>query len=811
MKSLLYQIRSHKLAYALNVLGLSIALAAFYLFATQVEFNRTYNHSIKDHERTYRVEVGGFTTNADWSCYMIRTFELTIKEMTHVEDVVSDNMVHWKFPVYVGGNQFDDIMSTQIGDPGLDFFGVKMLYGTSHYTTRTQAVVTKSVAEQLFGTADAVGKTFSIPQAKRLTVGTNPSPSEVVGRGVGPGELEVIGVAEDMPANCLLQDGIYLGLKNISFNSGQAWSFLTYVRLDSPDNKESVEASMRKMLMEKYGSSDWMQFNKDTRMDIRLNCLDETYFSGVNHYDKGNRNLVTIIFWSALFVLIVALLNYSNFILAQAPSRIRSINTRKVMGASALSLRMEFVAECVVLAVVALFLSTLWVKLFALNDDCMSLMSGNVDFSDHLELCALTFAGAVMVGVLSGIYPAWFATSFAPALALKGAFGLSPKGRQLRTLMVCMQMVVGFVLTLYIGVMMCQTRHIYSSDYGFNKDEILFTMLSTEGMSKKDVLNKELEQLPWVESVAYGMIEPGDADVFMQWGGNFEGGVRRYFYMMPANKDLLKTLGIEMVEGRDFNDSDKDGAFIITESSARRYKNFYIGQPLAPLELNSGYVPITYPVVGVCKDFQFTTMRVNSSEKDMAFIIYGTGMEYWSDDCKKIFIRTKAGYDKLKAKQDAAKLLDRLCHDKQHTFYFLDDCLEKAYEEEFRFIGQVKLFAFICIFITLIGVFCLTMFETECRRKEIAIRKVMSSSVGEVLSLFTRRYILPLILSFAIAAPIGYYLSEQWLQNFAEHTPIYWWIFPLAFVIVSVVVLLTVVVQSWHVATKNPMESIKTE
>ncbi len=204
MKTLLYQIRAHKLAYALNVLGLSIALAAFYLFATQVEFNWTYNHSIKDYERAYRVEVGGFTQNLEWSCYMIRFFESSMKEMAHVEDVVSHNMVQWRLPVFVNGNQFNDIMSLQIGDPGLDFFGVKMLSGTSKYATRTQAVVTKSVAEQLFGTADAVGRRFSIPQVKHLTVGEDASSASQNDEG----ELEVVGVAEDMPANSLLQNGI---------------------------------------------------------------------------------------------------------------------------------------------------------------------------------------------------------------------------------------------------------------------------------------------------------------------------------------------------------------------------------------------------------------------------------------------------------------------------------------------------------------------------------------------------------------------------------------------------------------------------
>lgn len=289
-----------------------IALAAFYLFATQVEFNRTYNHSIRDHECIYRVEMDGFTQNEEWSCYMNRGFEADLKNMTHVDGVVSHNMVQWCFPVYVGGNQFDDIMSTQIGDPGLDFFGVKMLFGTSHYTSRTQAVVTKSIAEQLFGTADAVGKTFSIPQVRGLTIGEGtPSISPK-----GDEELEIIGVAEDMPANCFLSNGIYLGLKDTNIDTYQEWSYVTYVRLDYPNNKESVEASARKLLMDLYGGyTEWKKFHKETGMDIRISSLDETYFSGISRYDKGNKNLVSVIFWAAIFVLVVAFLIVSMIVL----------------------------------------------------------------------------------------------------------------------------------------------------------------------------------------------------------------------------------------------------------------------------------------------------------------------------------------------------------------------------------------------------------------------------------------------------------------------------------------------------------------
>ena len=142
---------------------------------------------------------------------------------------------------------------------------------------------------------------------------------------------------------------------------------------------------------------------------------------------------------------------------------------------------------------------------------------------------------------------------------------------------------------------------------------------------------------------------------------------------------------------------------------------------------------------------------------------------------------------------------------------FLDQQLEDLYQEEFRFIRQVLAFSFICLLITLIGVFCLTMFETEYRRKEIGIRKILGSSESEVLQLLCRRYAILLRISFIVAAPVAWYIGNEWLQNFADRTPIYWWIFPLSFLLVSFVVLLTVIIQTWNVATMNPIESIRTE
>ena len=204
-------------------------------------------------------------------------------------------------------------------------------------------------------------------------------------------------------------------------------------------------------------------------------------------------------------------------------------------------------------------------------------------------------------------------------------------------------------------------------------------------------------------------------------------------------------------------------------------------------------------------------MRNDNSNVAVAFIIFGPSMADWGDRCGQVFVRVAKNQDKIEAKRRIAEVLNKMDKSQKYEMKFLDDDLQQTYVDEFRFISQVKLFAIICIIITIIGVFSLTMFETEYRRKEIAIRKVMGSSVGAVVRLFAMRYAVPLIVAFVVAAPIGWWLSKQWLQSFAEHTPIHLWLFPISFVLVSAVVIATVMVQSWRVATANPVESIKTE
>ena len=779
--------RRYRVATVLNLIGLGIAVAAFYLFMTQVIYNRTYNHNIVNHERVFRLDVHGNVYGDNWGACACRPFVTLLKDVPHVEAVMDVSAYNNDVNVKVNGREIQ-VPIVNLSKPGIEFFCGKLLYGSSKDWTSgaPNVILSRSTAEKMFGTANAVGKTFLS----------------------GDNELTVVGVSEDMPDNCTIDNGVYQcepdeGLQNMS-----EWSFCIYMRLDNADNAQKVERGFKQAVMKANGNTDEKEFDRQVGMKFRLTPMDDVYFSGTGMKDKGNRGLVDVLTVASFFVIFIAMLNLLNFTLSEIPMRIRGINTRRVMGASAGSLRMRQVMENIVLAVVGLVIGVLIVVAFQRSETCMKLVSGDIAFKAHWVLLAVVVVATLAVGALSAVIPAWYGTSFAPAMVLKGSFGLSPRGRKLRMVIMGVQFVVAFALTIYIGVMVSQSRYIFNADYGFNKNEVFYATLSDEAMAKKDAIRAELTKLPFVESVGYAQNAIGSGDAYMGWGRGSD-DKQMSFQVIPCDYNYLRTMGLKITEGRDFRESDmKTGAYVVNKAAMRQYSWLQVGDSIGRQTV---WGEGNYLIVGVCNDFKIKSMRKDNSKIAVAFAIFGPDLQGWGDRCCRVFVRVAKNQDKIEAKKRIAQVLNRMDGSQQYTMSFLDDDLQRTYVDEFRFISQVKLFALICIVITIIGVFSLTMFETEYRRKEIAIRKVMGSSVGAVVRLFAMRYMVPIIVAYLVAAPLGWWLSKQWLQNFAEHTPIYWWLFPLAFVAVAIVVILTVVVQAWRVATANPVDSIKTE
>ena len=433
------------------------------------------------------------------------------------------------------------------------------------------------------------------------------------------------------------------------------------------------------------------------------------------------------------------------------------------------------------------------------------LVQGSILLQDHLGLLGLTLTICIVVGLLAGAYPAYYVTSFPPALVLKGSFGLSPKGRVLRTVLICLQFVVSFMLVIGVGIMYLQSYLIFHTDYGFDKDEVMVVPTAPDTRNHADAIDADLRQISGIEGACLAQSVLGCNDRYQTWGRG-EGDKHITFACIFVDWRFLDVMGIDIVEGRNFRETDGD-VYIFNESAKKKYPWLAVDKPINDEDM---------PVVGFCEDIKYATLRVDDSQMPVAFMVPGRDSYYDNGGYWRnvLLVRVAKGVDKHEAKQKVLETVLKYEHEHKpdiSDLRYIDDELEKAYRQERLFTKQILLFSLLAILISIIGVFGMTMFESEYRRKEIGIRKVFGSSTREILLMFNRRYLYILLGCFAAAAPIGYVVGVHWLEGFAVRTTISPLLFLVSFLLITLITMLTVTYQSWKNATENPVNSIKTE
>lgn len=768
-------------ASVLNIIGLAIAFASFFVIMTQVDYDLNFNKGYKDYQNIYRLEI---KPNEEWGWQLWTPRPIAELIGTASPHIQASAITGWvnDNDYEVNGNLFNEPVMTGFGN-FIKVFQPEMVAGsTDALEKKDNVLIPVSMAMRMFGSTDVVGKLlFRGKQSdnKPVTIG---------------------GVYKDFPENSQIGNYIFMPFDpDIDKNNWGNWNYTCYYRLNNPANVSEVEklAFQKLMKIAPEELQEGLQEEKDNADFFHLIPLSEVHFSKIGNKSASSRTTVYLLICVSFLIVIVAAINFMNFSLAETPMRLKSINTQKVLGAKTSSLRGGLIAESVLISLIA-FAVSLVLLLAVRNSGIQDLVTADLSLGKHLPLLAATFGISILIGVLAGLYPSFYVTSFPPALVLKGSFGLSPKGRKLRTALVCFQFFVAFMLIIAIGIMYTQSRYIRTSEYGYDKDAIVVGDVTQDARKQKDAVVSELSRISGVEGVAFSQFVLNSQDTYMSWGRG-EGDKNINFACFPVDEHYLDVMGIRITDGRNFKPSD-NGVYIFNEAARKKYPWMAVDMPATPGDWN---------VVGFCENIRFSTFRNNDIAEPMAFI-YVSKAKLWSYE-NIVNVRISAGTDKVAVIRSLQKAMEKFTPGHDFNFRFMDQVLDNAYRNELRFTRQILLFSLLAIVISMIGVFGLTMFESEYRRKEIGIRKIFGSTTGEILRMFNKRYLYILIGCFIVAAPFGWWIGQHWLEGFAERTPIRAWIFLASFLLVTAITMITVTVQSWKNANENPANSIKTE
>ncbi len=791
IRNLLYLFKRFKTAVVLNLFGLTIAFAAFLLIVMQVDYEMNYDAMHSKSGRTFRLEAnhGEFEHNAI-HCLMFS--DAFVNSSAHITDY------SYRYPFYGGERycQIDEVddqgeakvfkENFQLCLPNIsDVFDFHMKEGSVECLSIPGSVlIPESVAKRLFDKQSAIGKRIRMSGSS----GWQPVSTTI---------LTIGGVYKDFPGNTTVQNRIYVPMDQLDLlkSSWQMYANEIYVTLDDPLNKEEVLDHFNKTF--DFAKS---QMGSAQEIALRLTPLKEVYYTHDTTFDfnpKGHRETNYVLLGIAFLILFIAGINFTNLTTSLIPLRLKTINTHRVLGCSIYKLQAISLIESIVICLISYILA-----LFIVNDLSYTPIANWVDadirLSQYKALILLTALIAILTGCLAGLYPAIRSTSYAPALVLKGSFGLSPKGKKVRVALIGFQYTVSIALIIVTLFMGLQNHFMTSSEQlGFNKDQVAIVNLTPEIYAKhKPQYIQKLKDYPGIEDVAFSVYELSKEDdmIDLEYARHEDKDV--FFKVFYASENFLSVMDIQVEEGRDFTREDLNKA-----------QSDYIINPAAERDfhLHPGDRFNDRTVLGVSKDFRFNSCRIASSPFVFAL----------NNDIPNPKLVSYIRFNSKTNLQEAVAHVRETLKEIDPTFpfeiSFYNTILNNLYQKEQTLGKLISLFGIMAILISIVGVFGLVLFETQYRRKEIGIRKINGATTGQILLMFNKTYIRIVSVCFIISIPIAWMGTQQWLENFAYKTPLHLWVFIVAFLIILSVTIGTVTFRNWQAANENPVNSVKSE
>jgi len=777
----------------INIIGLAVGLAVSFSILLYVVNEVTYDRFHEKSEHIYR-----FAASMD---LQDRHFEISLMPIPfgpalkqEFPEVKNTTRIREAGSTLIS-RENDVIKETGIYYVDSDFFRMFTVHVVSGNPERFlddpfEVVITEEIARKYFGQENPIGKTLEWDHTHQYTV---------------------TGVVKKMPENSHFKFNMLSSLSTLenmgrrNMNDWMGFSIRTYLELG--DNIQIND------LEKKYYDFLWAHLPDQIKklvVDIDLSLQPLTRIHLYSHLEQeleppGNLAYIRIFTAIALFILLIAGINFVNLSTARSAKRAKEVGMRKVLGAHRRRLAVQFLGESVILSMVslagALVIIRLWLPIF--NRFIMKELTFHLFQDGGLALGMLGMT--LLVGAAAGAYPALYLSSFGPLEAVKSRFRAGRGHKFFRSGLVSLQYVISIVLICCTLIVFSQLNHVKSYDLGFDNEQMAVVYLQGQIREKNQVFKNKLLNIPGVVKAAGSTTLMGRAsnETYFRFEGYSEGN-KQILPHMDIDEDFLDTYDIKMVAGRNFSSeySTDKNAVILNETLVRElgWKN-PIGKTVYMTEMeNREFIEVPYTVIGVISDFHFESLHQK---------IRGHILRY-TDDFYRISVklRPEAIPSTLKSMEKAWEELET-----KHPFNysFLDDTFDRFYKTEQR-LGKIFMaFSLITIFIACLGLFGLASFSTEQRTKEIGIRKVLGASVSRVVFLLSRDFSRWVILANVIAWPVAYVVMSQWLSRFAYRIDLSWWFFVISGLLALGIALLTVSFRTLKAATINPADSLRYE
>ena len=780
----------------LNILGLSIGISSCLFILLYIHDELSYDQFHEKGERIYRVNLHAKLAGQEFSGGVAcAPFAFTaIEEFPEVENAVRLHSLSNEVIRY-GENVFTESEVFFADSTFFEVFTFPLVEGEPK-TALTQPhsiVLTEAMARKYFGDEPAMGKI--------LTVGDYNA------------AYKVTGIVKDPPENAHFHFDMLYSMSTSEDSRSEIWvsnNYFTYLLLHKGASSKALEDKLPS-LVEKYVGPQVEQFmginleqfeNSDNQYGYFLQpMLDIHLHSRLDAELDVNGDIMYVYIFAAIaaFILLIACINFMNLSTARSANRAKEVGVRKTLGSLRSTLMGQFLAESILVTVIAFVLAIFFTSTFLSAFNSMAGKALSLNFLAQPWTMAGIAGLIIVIGVIAGSYPAFYLSSFKPVEVLKGRIRAGVKSGSIRNILVVFQFFISITLIVCTALVYQQLEYARNVNLGFDKENVIIISNAQWLGEKAEAFKQDLLSHSQIINASLSNSIPPKVQsntVFRTEGTEVDHLITFYF----VDHDYIPTLGMELAEGRNFSRefSTDTAAVILNEAAVRE---FGFDEPLhQKLWTFIDNPPRTYEVVGVVKNFNFETLR--NEIRPMAILL--------SDNPRFVSVRISPGN-----MQETLGLLESqwkaYAPNEPFEYTFMDEDFDALFRSEQRLGKVFTIFTGLAIFIACLGLLGLAAFTAEQRTKEIGVRKVMGASVFSVVVLLSKDFTKLVIIAFVIAIPVSYFVMENWLEEFAYRISIGVGTFLLAGVLSIVIAWFTVSWQSVRAARVNPVKSLRSE